>query len=427
VALTILTVSFVLLLLLGVPVAFAIGLSAVCTILWEGLPLAVVFQRMTSGMNIFSFLAIPFFIFAGELMLYGGIADRIVRFAKDLVGHIRGGLGMSNVVACTLFGGISGSAVADVSAMGAVMIPMMKKEGYHADYAVNVTTHAALVGVLMPTSHNIIIYSLAAGGKVSIAALILAGLVPAMLLTASNLAAAYLVAIKRGYPAGMFPGWERVARSLAAALPGLAVVAIIIVGILSGVFTATESAAIAVIYALVLTLFVYRSMTWKNFLKAGAKAVKTTGVVLLLIGVSNTFGYLISLYEVAEITGSALAGVSSSPWVIFLLVNIILFVLGTFLDMAPTILICTPIFLPICAQYGMSPVQFGMVMLINCALGLNTPPVGTTQFVGCAIGGVSIGYVMRTIWPFYGALIATLMLVTYVPAFSLALPDLFLK
>jgi len=427
VALTILTVSFVLLLLLGVPVAFAIGLSAVCAILWEGLPLAVVFQRMTSGMNIFSFLAIPFFIFAGELMLYGGIADRIVRFAKDLVGHIRGGLGMSNVVACTLFGGISGSAVADVSAMGAVMIPMMKKEGYHADYAVNVTTHAALVGVLMPTSHNIIIYSLAAGGKVSIAALILAGLVPAAILTASNLAAAYLVAIKRGYPAGTFPGWERVARSLAAALPGLAVVAIIIVGILSGVFTATESAAIAVIYALVLTLFVYRSMTWENFLKAGAKAVKTTGVVLLLIGVSNTFGYLISLYEVAEITGSALAGVSTSPWVIFLLVNVILFVLGTFLDMAPTILICTPIFLPICAQYGMSPVQFGMVMLINCALGLNTPPVGTTQFVGCAIGGVSIGYVMRTIWPFYGALIATLMLVTYVPAFSLALPDLFLK
>ncbi len=426
-ALTILTVSFVLLLLLGVPVAFAIGLSAVCTILWEGLPLAVVFQRMTSGMNIFSFLAIPFFIFAGELMLYGGIADRIVRFAKDLVGHIRGGLGMSNVVACTLFGGVSGSAVADVSAMGAVMIPMMKKEGYHADYAVNVTTHAALVGVLMPTSHNMIIYSLAAGGKVSIAALILAGLVPAAILTASNLAAAYLVAIKRGYPAGTFPGWDRVARSLAAAVPGLAVVAIIIVGILSGVFTATESAAIAVIYALVLTLFVYRSMTWENFLKAGAKAVKTTGVVLLLIGVSNTFGYLISLYEVAEITGSALAGVSTSPWVIFLLVNVILFVLGTFLDMAPTILICTPIFLPICAQYGMSPVQFGMVMLINCALGLNTPPVGTTQFVGCAIGGVSIGYVMRTIWPFYGALIATLMLVTYVPAFSLALPELFLK
>jgi tripartite ATP-independent transporter DctM subunit len=427
VALTILCVSFALLLLLGVPVAFAIGLSAVCAILWEGLPLAVVFQRMTSGMNIFSFLAIPFFIFAGELMLHGGIADRIVAFAKNLVGHIRGGLGMSNVVACTLFGGVSGSAVADVSAMGAVMIPMMKREGYHADYAVNVTTHAALVGVLMPTSHNMIIYSLAAGGKVSIAALILAGLVPAVILTVSNLAAAYLVAIRRGYPAGAFPGWDAVWRSLAAALPGLAVVAIIIVGILSGVFTATESAAVAVIYALALTVFLYRSMSWEGFLEAAAKAVKTTGVVLLLIGVSSTFGYLIALYEVAEITGRALAGVSSEPWVIFLLVNLILFFLGTFLDMAPTILICTPIFLPICAQYGMSPVQFGMLMLINCALGLNTPPVGTTQFVGCAIGGVSIGHVMRTIWPFYGALVATLMLVTYVPAFSLALPNLFLR
>lgn len=426
-ALTILCVSFALLLLLGVPVAFAIGLSAVCAILWEGLPLAVVFQRMTSGMNIFSFLAIPFFIFAGELMLHGGIADRIVAFAKNLVGHIRGGLGMSNVVACTLFGGVSGSAVADVSAMGAVMIPMMKREGYHADYAVNVTTHAALVGVLMPTSHNMIIYSLAAGGKVSIAALILAGLVPAAILTVSNLVAAYLVAINRGYPAGAFPGWSAVWRSLAAALPGLAVVAIIIVGILSGVFTATESAAVAVIYALALTVFLYRSMSWEGFLEAAAKAVKTTGVVLLLIGVSSTFGYLIALYEVAEITGRALAGVSTEPWVIFLLVNLILFFLGTFLDMAPTILICTPIFLPICAQYGMSPVQFGMLMLINCALCLNTPPVGTTQFVGCAIGGVSIGHVMRTIWPFYGALVATLMLVSYVPAFSLALPNLFLK
>jgi tripartite ATP-independent transporter DctM subunit len=426
-ALTILCITFVAFLLLGVPVAFAIGLSAVCTILWEGLPLAVVFQRMTSGMNIFSFLAIPFFIFAGELMLHGGMADRIVQFARNLVGHIRGGLGMSNVVACTLFGGVSGSAVADVSAMGSVMIPMMKKAGYHADYAVNVTTHAALVGVLMPTSHNMIIYSLAAGGKVSIAALILAGLLPALILTVSNLAAAYLVAIRRGYPAGTFPGWEAVARSLAAAAPGLAVVAIIIAGILSGVFTATESAAIAVIYALALTIFLYRSMTWESFLKAAAKSVKTTGVVLLLIGVSNTFGYLITLYEVADVTGKALAEISTSPWVIFLLVNAILFFLGTFLDMAPTILICTPIFLPICAQYGMSPVQFGMLLLLNCALGLNTPPVGTTQFVGCAIGGVSVGHVMRTIWPFYGALIATLMLVTYVPAFSLALPGLFLK
>ena len=424
--LLILSISFFGLLMLGVPVAFSIGLSALSTLLYEGLPLAVGFQQMTSGMNVFSFLAIPFFIFAGELMLYGGIADRIVVFAKSLIGHVRGGLGMSNVLACTLFGGVSGSPVADVSAMGAVMIPMMKKEGYHADYAVNVTTHAALVGALMPTSHNMIIYSLAAGGKVSIAALILAGVFPAVILTICNLVAAYLVAVRRGYPAGTFPGWPIVGRSFASALPGLFVVALILIGILSGVFTATESAAIAVLYALALTVFLYRTMHWKSFIKAASKAVKTTGIILLLIGISSTFGYLISLYGVAELTGKTLESVTTRPWLIFLLVNVILFVLGTFLDMAATILLCTPIFLPICQHYGMGSVQFGIIMLINCALGLNTPPVGTTQFVGCAIGGVSVGYVMRTIWPFYGALIAALLIVTYVPAFSLWLPSVVL-
>ena len=423
-ALTILCVSFTLLLLLGVPVAFSIGLSSLATLLYEGLPLAVGFQQMISGMNPFSFLAIPFFIFAGEIMMYGGIADKIVDFAKSIAGHVRGGLGMSNVLACTLFGGVSGSPVADVSAMGAVLIPQMKKEGYHADYAVNVTTHASLVGALMPTSHNLIIFTLAAGGKVSIAALILAGIVPALVLTICNLLAAYFVAVKRGYPAGTFPGWAIVRQCFAASLPGLAVVAIIIVGILSGAFTATESASVAVVWALFLATVVYKKLTRDQFLKAAAKAVKTTGTVLLLIGISSMFGYLIGLYGVAELTGQLLSSFSTSPWAIFLWVNIILFVLGTFLDMAATILICTPIFLPICQQYGMSTEQFGIVMLINCALGLNTPPVGTTQFVGCTIGEISVGEVMRSILPFYGALTATMMLVTYVPAFSLWLPGL---
>ncbi|HBP30800.1 MAG: TRAP transporter large permease [Advenella sp.] len=426
-ALTLLSMSFVGFLVIGVPVAFAIGLASIATIAYEDLPIAVAFQQMTSGMNAFSFLAIPFFIFTGELMLYGGIADRIVNFAKSMVGHVRGGLGMSNVIACTLFGGVSGSPVADVSAMGSVMIPMMKREGYHADYAVNVTTHAALVGALMPTSHNIIIYTLAAGGKVSIAALIAAGIVPAVILTLCNLLAAYLVARKRGYPAGTFPGWRIVFTSMVAAIPGMFVIVLIIAGILSGVFTATESAAIAVLYSLLLTGLVYRSLTMQQFVRAAAKAVKTTGVVLLLIGISATFGYLIGFYGVAEKTGELMASISTSPWAIFLMVNVSLFVLGTFLDMAATILICTPIFLPICMQYGMGPVQFGIVMLLNCALGLNTPPVGTTQFVGCAIGQVSVGTVMRTIWPFYGALILALALVTYVPAFSLWLPELLLK
>ncbi|WP_257167535.1 TRAP transporter large permease [Bradyrhizobium sp. SRS-191] len=422
--LIILGVTFFGFLILGVPVAFAIGLSAICTILYEGLPVAVIFQQMMSGMNIFSFLAIPFFVFSGELMLHGGVADKIVQLAKNLVGHIRGGLGMSNVVACTLFGGVSGSPVADVSAMGAVMIPMMKKEGFDTDYAVNVTTHASLVGALMPTSHNMIIYALAAGGKVSIGALIAAGLLPALVLMVCMLVAAYAVAVKRGYPAGKFPGWAEVGRSFAAALPGLLIVGIILAGILSGVFTATESAAVAVTYTIVLTFFIYRTMTLPNFLRAAAKAVKTTGVVLLLIGVSTMFQYLMGLYEVADFAGDLMSKVSSQPWMIFLLINIILFLLGTFMDMAATILICTPIFLPIAMKAGMDPVQFGMLMLINCALGLNTPPVGTTQFVGCAIGGISVGAVMRTILPFYAALIAALMFVTYVPAFSLWLPRL---
>lgn len=425
-ALTILCVSFTLLLLLGVPVAFSIGLSSLATLLYEGLPLAVGFQQMISGMNPFSFLAIPFFIFAGEIMMYGGIADKIIQLAKSMAGHVRGGLGMSNVVACTLFGGVSGSPVADVSAMGAVLIPQMKKEGYDADYAVNVTTHASLVGALMPTSHNLIIFALAASGKVSIATLMLAGIVPAVILTLCNLAAAYVVAAKRGYPSGSFPGWAIVGHSFAAALPGLLVVAIIIAGILSGAFTATESASVAVLWALFLAALVYKRLTREQFLKAAAKAVKSTGTVLLLIGISSMFGYLIGLYGVAELTGKMLAGMSSSPWVIFLAVNIILFVLGTFLDMAATILICTPIFLPICQQFGMSTEQFGIVMLINCALGLNTPPVGTTQFVGCTIGEISVGDVMKTIWPFYGALVAALMLVTYVPGFSMWLPEVVL-
>jgi tripartite ATP-independent transporter DctM subunit len=424
--LAILCLTFVLFLLLGVPVAFAIGLSAICTILYEGLPVGVLFQQMMSGMNVFSFLAIPFFVFSGELMLHGGIADKIVAFARSVAGHIRGGLGMSNVVACTLFGGVSGSPVADVSAMGSVMIPMMKKEGYHTDYAVNVTTHASLVGALMPTSHNMVIFSLAAGGKVSIGALIAAGVLPAIVLTICMLVAAYAVAVSRGYPAGAFPGWSAVGRAFAAATPGLLIVVIILAGILSGVFTATESAAVAVVYSILLTFFIYRTMTRAKFLKAATKAVKTTGVVLLLIGVSTMFQYLMALYGVADIAGDLMSRISTSPWMIFLMINLFLFLLGTFMDMAATILICTPIFLPIAMKYGMDPVQFGIVILVNCALGLNTPPVGTTQFIGCAIGGISVGEVMRTILPFYAALIAALFAVTYVPAFSLWLPKMLL-
>ncbi len=423
-ALTIMVLSFTLFLLLGIPVIFSIGLCSLATAVVAGLPLGVIFQKMVGGMQVFSFLAIPFFIFAGELMLHGGIADKIVNFAKASVGHVRGGLGMANVVACTLFGGISGSAGADVSAMGAVLIPTMKKEGYDTDYAVNVTTHSALVGVLTPTSLNIIIFTLAAGGKVSVLELILACILPAIVLTLCNLGAAYYVARKRGYPKGSWQGWDIVLRTFGSAAPGLFVVVLILGGILSGIFTATESAAIAVLYSLILTALVYRSLSWDKFVESCAKSVKTTGVVLALIGISATFGYFLTYFSVPELVGEFMSSISSSPWIIFLLVNIALFVLGTFLDMAPTILVCTPIFMPICQQFGMEPAQFAVVMLLNCALGLNTPPVGTTQFIGCAIGGISVGEVMKSILPFYGSLVVAMLLITYVPALSLWLPSL---
>jgi len=427
VALTILCLTFIVGLVLGMPVVFAIGLSSIATVLYEGLPIAVVFQRMAAGMNVFAFLTIPFFIFTGELMMYGGIADRIIRCSKAMVGHVRGGIGMSNVLACTMFGGVSGSPVADVSAMGSALIPLMKREGIDLDYAVNVTTYSSLVGALMPTSHNMIIYSLAAGGVVSMSSLIMAGAVPAAMLTIANVLAAYLVARHRGYPRGKFPGWREVGVSLAVALPGLFIMVIIVGGILSGIFTAAEAGAVAVLYALLLTVLVYRSLSWQNFLKAAAKATKTTGVVLLLIGISTMFGYLMSIYGVADMAGDALSNISTTPWVVFLLVDVALFVFGIFLDMAAHILVCTPIFLPIVAHYGMSPVQFGIIVLLNCTIGLNTPPVGAAFYLGCAIAEVSVSEVVRTIWPFMLALVITLIIVTLVPETSMLVHDFMLK
>ena len=444
-ALTVLCITFTLFLLMGLPVAVAIGLSCLATFWTEGFPLELALQNMISGMNVFSFLAIPFFIFSGELMLHGGIADKIVTFARNMVGHWRGGLGMANVVACTIFGGVSGSPTADVSAMGGVMIPMMKKEGYSADYAVNVTTHAALAGALMPTSHNMIIYAFAASSTsgmlagvnimskgVSIGDLMFAGVLPVVVLMVCMLCAAYWVARKEGYPIkadgsstlDKFAGWQAILTSFVAAIPGMFVVVIILSCIIMGVTTATEAAGIAVTYSLVLTFIGYRSMNWHKLMKAAAKATKTTGVILLLIGVSTMLQYIMAILEVPDKTAQMLLGTTSNPLIMFFLINVILFLLGTFMDMAATILICTPLFLPIALQMGMGPVQFGIVMLLNCALGLNTPPVGGTQFVGCAIGGVSIEQVMKSITPFYGALFAVMAVVTYVPGFSTWIPSL---
>lgn len=424
-ALTILFGTFTVLLLIGTPVAFCLGISSLATVLYMGLPPMVVFQQMNSGMSAFALIAIPFFIYAGDLMVRGGIAARIVALAGALVGHMRGGLGQVNIATATLFGGISGSAVAEAAAVGGIMIPQMKARGYGADYAVNVTSMAALIALLIPPSHNMILYSLAAGGTIPIADLFTAGIIPGFLLAVSLMIAAYVVARRRRYPTEPFPGFTVVAHLLAAAIPGLLLIAVIFGGVRSGVFTATESSCIAVLYAVLVSALVYRQLGWSGFLEATFGAVRTTSMVLLIIGTATSFSWLMAYHKVPAMLIEWMNTISDDPIVILLLLNVIMLVLGTFMDMGPTIVIVTPIFLPIVKAYGIDPVHFGVIMILNLGIGLNTPPVGAVQFVACAVGKISVGQAMKTIWPFYGAGVATLLLVTYVPALSLWLPHLF--
>jgi len=426
------------LLLMGVPVAFSLGLASLATMWCLDIPPIVAFQRMAAGMNIFALMAIPFFIYAGELMNESGIAERLVRFAHSLLARIRGGLGLVNVASSMMFGAISGSAVASASAMGSALIPIMKKEGYDADYAVNVTATSATTGLLIPPSHNMIIYAIAAGGGVSIGSLFLAGILPGVLLGTGLMLATYLVAVKRGYPKGQFPGWSVVLRYFAGALPGFfsAIIilgalpgffsAIIILGgILSGVFTATESSAIAVIYTVIVAVLVYRSLDWAGFVRASINAVKTTAMVLMIIGTAAAFGWLLAVTEVPTLLSTTLLAISENPLVILLIVNLILLMLGTFMDMSPLIIITTPIFLPVMVGIGMDPVQFGIMLILNLGIGVVTPPVGSVLFVGCAVGGIRIEDTLRSIWPFYLAFLIVLALVTYLPATTLFLPGLF--
>ena len=417
--------SFVVLLLIGTPIAFCLGAASLATVVYMGIPPLVVFQRLNSGISVFSLMAIPFFIYAGDLMIRGGIAERLVRFAGSLVGHMRGGLGQVNIAASTLFGGISGSAVADASAIGGLMIPQMQKRGYDTAFAVNVTVSSAIIALLIPPSHNMIIYSLSAGGSISIADLFTAGIVPGLMLAAALMLVTWIVARRRGYPAEPFPGWTRVATYAVSAFPGIVLIGIIFGGVRSGVFTATESSCIAAVYALLITVLVYRGMNLAEFKDATFAAVRTTAMVLLVIGCAASFGWLLAFFQVPSAMVAFMRSISNDPIVIFLLINLLLLFLGTFMDMSPLIIITTPIFLPVVTAFGMDPVHFGAILILNLGIGLCTPPVGAVLFVGCAVGRISIWEAMRSIWPFYGASLAVLMLVTYVPAFSLWLPSMF--
>ncbi|MGB3167601.1 MAG: TRAP transporter large permease [Alteraurantiacibacter sp.] len=414
-----------LLLALGVPVAFALFGAACATFLVIDIPLIVAVQRMAAGISVFTLMAIPFFIFAGDLMYRAGIAERLVRVADAAFGRVRGGLGLVDVGASMMFGAVSGSAIASASAIGSTMVPLMEEKGYDRDFSVNVTVTAAIVGLLIPPSHNMIIYAAASGIGVSIGDLFLAGVVPGLLTGGMLMLTTWLVARKRNLPRGSFPGWRSFLRALVYAIPGLFTGVLIMGGILSGIFTATESSAIAVIYTIIVGTLVYRNLGWTGTWEAAQKSVRTAAMVMFIIAAATAFGFALALLEVPAALAGLIGVMTDNPLLTLLIINVMLLLLGTFMDMAPLIVITTPIFLPVAMASGVDPVHFGIIMMLNLGIGLVTPPVGSVLFVGSAVGKVPIAEMVRTIWPFYMTLIAALILVSYIPVLSLWLPSAF--
>ncbi len=416
--------SLLCLIALGVPIAYALGIAALITAFHIGLPLEAVFLKVSDGVDNFTLLAIPFFVLAGALMAEGGMAWRLVNLANVFVGFVRGGLAMVNILASMFFGGISGSSVADTSSIGSIMIPMMKRQGYDDEFAVNVTITSSTQGIVIPPSHNAVIFAYAAGGTVSIAQLFVAGVIPGMMIGLSLMVLAFVISARRNYPKGELVPLRDALRICWEAIAGLFTVAIIVGGVVGGIFTPTESAAVAVVWAFVITMFVYRDLKWRQLPRMLHNVVKTVAMVMIVIGFAAGFAYLMTLMQLPAKATSLLLSLSDNKIMILVLINVMLLVLGTFMDMAPLILICTPILLPVMTALGLSPVHFGIMMMLNLSIGLVTPPVGTTLFVGCAIGKVPIERVSRHLWPFWIAMLVVLMLVTYVPALTLWLPSL---
>ena len=420
----VLLASFAVFCAIGVPVAYALGLSAIVTAIWIDIPLEAVMLKTSDGVDNFPLLAIPFFVMTGALMAEGGTARRLVALAQVFVGFIRGGLAMVNVVAQTLFGCISGSSVADTASIGSVMIPQMIKAGYPRVFATNVTICGSLQAILLPPSHNAVIYSLAAGGSISIAHLFLAGIVPGVMLGLSIMGLCLFISYKRGYPKGEVVPFRQALKIAAESIWGLMTVVIILGGILSGVFTATESGSIACAYAFFVSMFVYREAKWSELPQLLARVSRTVGMVMIMVGFSVAFAYIMALIRLPSIATEFFLSISDSKYVFLMLINLLLLVLGTFMDLAPMLLICTPILMPVIMKFGIDPIHFGMVMLLNLGIGLVTPPVGPTMVIGCAIGRVSMEQITKELWPFYIVMTIVLMIVTYVPEFSLWLPSL---
>ncbi|HAT1571833.1 TPA: TRAP transporter large permease [Kluyvera cryocrescens] len=421
----ILVFTLAIMLAIGVPVAFAVGISAIVGAWYIDIPLEAVMIQLTNGVNKFSLLAIPFFILAGAIMAEGGIARRLVNFAYIFVGFIRGGLSLVNIVASTFFGAISGSSVADTASIGSVMIPEMDKKGYPRDFAAAVTASGSVQAILTPPSHNSVIYSLATGGTVSIAALFIAGILPGLLLSFTLMVMCVGFAHKRGYPKGERVPFRQALKIFVDTLWGLMTVVIIMGGILSGIFTATESAAIACLWSFFVTMFIYRDYKWSELPKLMYRTVKTVTIVMILIGFAAAFGAIMTYMQLPMRITEAFTSISDNKYVILMCINIMLLLIGTLMDMAPLILILTPVLLPVTNALGIDPVHFGMIMLVNLGIGLITPPVGSVLFVASAVSKQKIEQVVKAMLPFYAVLLLVLMLVTYIPAISLFLPKFF--
>ena len=423
IAILILLGSFFVMILLRFPIAYAVALSTVFCLSYQGLSLNTLCQQMVKGISSFSLMAVPFFITMGVLMGSGGISEKLIALANACVGWMRGGMAMVNIVASYFFGGISGSAAADTASIGSIMIPMMVDQGYDDDFSTAVTITSSCEGLLVPPSHNMVIYATTAGG-ISVGSLFLAGYLPGALLAACLMIGSYIISVKRNYPKGEPFRLGTFFKQLGTSIWALAAVVIVVFGVVAGVFTATESAAIAVIYSLFVSVFVYKGLNWKGVWHALEECVNTLSIVLILIATSSAFGYCLTSLHVPDLAANAITGLTNSPVLIALLLDLIILVLGCIMDMSPIILIATPILLPIAMSIGIDPIQFGIIVVLNCGIGLLTPPVGAVLFIGSAVAKRPMEKVVKATLPFYACMVIALLLLTFVPDISLAIPKL---
>jgi tripartite ATP-independent transporter DctM subunit len=414
--------SFFVMLVARFPIAFAIGISSIITTIYLKIPLMQIAQLMVKGVNVFTLMAVPFFVIAGEIMGAGGIARRLVNLANACVGWMRGGLAMVNVVDSMFFGGISGSSTADTAALGSVLIPMMVEQGYDEEFSTNITMTSSVQGLLIPPSHNMVMYAMVAG-SVSVGRLFLGGIVPGIFLGIALGIYCFYLSVKRKYPKGDPFSFRVLVKALADSIWGLATILIVMVGVITGIITATESAAIAVVWALIVSAFIYKELTWKKFWKVLEKSLGTLAIVMILISTSQVFGWLLTYLRMPQMAAEAVFKLTTNRYAIMLLLNIFMLLLGTIMDMSAIIIVATPILLPIAMRAGMDPVHFGVVVILNLGIGLITPPVGGTLFVGSAVSGVPIERLIKPLMPFFGVMIIVLLIITYVPEIVMFVPD----